>query len=765
MNLGSDTQFPASGFIGYYFNIQRGAGVRFSSYESINVLPRDVFVVKRVSNFDIVNQTIVPDSLQHPLLPAVQHTGIMDWGVDPFTPTTQATPACTPAELLRGLNFTQAQPYVIQVCNMRLAAAAESTNASQALATGAGGNPSSAQGLNASPPFVSIPAGTAIWWQGHPMRSLAADLAGQASAVVLGAGSQLTIRNLTLVNAGTQMQDPTGVAPPHPLQLFSMLLWAIGNSSADISLVLDLVTIIVPPEELAILKLFARGQRTLLAGVLAVVWLMKRRRSLQTHSSDIFKVLDTLESGKLHPAPSSPAVDSGAATLQLRGSSGALHRPGQLQQSRCGPGTKSWGVSSGLYEESSMGMVSDSFDRPGSEYGEWRPIAPNESEHMLQKVRSEVGAGGKLVISGVLGAGAHAVVYKGEWRGWPVAVKCLLFQEHRIHTKRQALQEAAINTRLAHPNIVNTYTFELRAIGANADGSPTLRGSGATAQKDDSHMSIAEDQAVAGDWKMYIVQEYCDGGHLKRAVDTGALTMDGVTPNMLTVVNTALDIACGVQHIHSKNIIHGDLSPANILLKLDDSRVDCLRAVAKVGDFGLSHMSKDGQSHVSNARQGTPYYTAPEVFTEGHMTKAADVYSFGVILHELYCGQPAWRRRHRAATPAHAAASGVRGDDAINTQGSGLTSQLSTGADDIVRYAMAPDQFRSCPLAFPAECPRWYAQLAAACMASRPEQRPKLFDVVKLLLVQQKQLAKEAASQATAPGRLPLLWSLRAQLN
>ncbi|KAL6765485.1 hypothetical protein V8C86DRAFT_803526 [Haematococcus lacustris] len=43
MNLGSDTQFPASGFIGYYFNIQRGAGVRFSSYESINVLPRDVF--------------------------------------------------------------------------------------------------------------------------------------------------------------------------------------------------------------------------------------------------------------------------------------------------------------------------------------------------------------------------------------------------------------------------------------------------------------------------------------------------------------------------------------------------------------------------------------------------------------------------------------------------------------------------------------------------------------------------------------------------
>ncbi|GFH17060.1 protein kinase domain-containing protein [Haematococcus lacustris] len=56
-----------------------------------------------------------------------------------------------------------------------------------------------------------------------------------------------------------------------------------------------------------------------------------------------------------------------------------------------------------------------------------------------------------------------------------------------------------------------------------------------------------------------------------------------------------------------------DLSPANILLKLDDSRPGCLKAVAKVGDFGLSHMSKDGQSHVSNVRQGTPFYTAPEL--------------------------------------------------------------------------------------------------------------------------------------------------------
>jgi serine/threonine protein kinase len=64
--------------------------------------------------------------------------------------------------------------------------------------------------------------------------------------------------------------------------------------------------------------------------------------------------------------------------------------------------------------------------------------------------------------------------------------------------------------------------------------------------------------------------------------------------NQLTIVvcrlrslQIALDIACGVSHIHSKNIIHGDLSPANVLLKTDENRVGILKAVAKVGVSGI----------------------------------------------------------------------------------------------------------------------------------------------------------------------------------
>jgi serine/threonine protein kinase len=39
------------------------------------------------------------------------------------------------------------------------------------------------------------------------------------------------------------------------------------------------------------------------------------------------------------------------------------------------------------------------------------------------------------------------------------------------------------------------------------------------------------------------------------------------------------------------------------------------------------------------------HITHAQVLTQGRISKACDVYSFGVILHELYCGQPAWRQR------------------------------------------------------------------------------------------------------------------------
>ena len=52
----------------------------------------------------------------------------------------------------------------------------------------------------------------------------------------------------------------------------------------------------------------------------------------------------------------------------------------------------------------------------------------------------------------------------------------------------------------------------------------------------------------------------------------------------------------------------------------------------QIADFGLCGLLEPGKRHVSSVKTGTPFYTAPEVVVSGTLTKAADVYSFGVLL-------------------------------------------------------------------------------------------------------------------------------------
>ena len=60
----------------------------------------------------------------------------------------------------------------------------------------------------------------------------------------------------------------------------------------------------------------------------------------------------------------------------------------------------------------------------------------------------------------------------------------------------------------------------------------------------------------------------------------------------------------------------------------------------QVADFGLSVRMKADQTHVSNQRFGTPLYIAPEVILDAKKSKAADVFSFGMMLWELVRRRP-----------------------------------------------------------------------------------------------------------------------------
>ncbi|GFR41985.1 hypothetical protein Agub_g2793 [Astrephomene gubernaculifera] len=73
----------------------------------------------------------------------------------------------------------------------------------------------------------------------------------------------------------------------------------------------------------------------------------------------------------------------------------------------------------------------------------------------------------------------------------------------------------------------------------------------------------------------------------------------------------------------------------------------------KIADFGLSVQLSDlAASHVSDMAQGTPFFAAPEVMMSGHMSPAADMYSFGVLLWLLMHGVSLGQLRHLLpATP------------------------------------------------------------------------------------------------------------------
>ena len=217
----------------------------------------------------------------------------------------------------------------------------------------------------------------------------------------------------------------------------------------------------------------------------------------------------------------------------------------------------------------------------------------------------------QLQIGNMIGRGSYGVVYYGQLAELPVAVKVMEGAPGPDWDARRwaARVEAAIAMDLSHPNITKTLDW---------------------GHQEDPHSG-----------KIWILQEMCDRGSLSEAVERGAFRQGQIPENpadMRSVLETALDVARGVQYLHSKNVLHADLSSNNVLLCT--APPDNYRGfTAKVTDFGLSRVAKNDQA---TKTFGTISHMAPELLMDGLMSQAADVYSFGTILWELWTGKRAW---------------------------------------------------------------------------------------------------------------------------
>jgi serine/threonine protein kinase len=215
------------------------------------------------------------------------------------------------------------------------------------------------------------------------------------------------------------------------------------------------------------------------------------------------------------------------------------------------------------------------------------PSAPPATLSVLRSVRREEAVDDWVIdfkdieLFDRIGEGSSGKVYVAWWMHTPVAIKFV---------EGSPRLEANLMLRMRHPNVASLFGMVV---------APTA-----------------------------LVMEYCSQGTLDTVLARGG----HIEYN--DRVRMAMDVARGMNYLHTRTpaILHRDLKSPNVLVHKSGE--------AKVADFNTSAVCSGPAP--SRPPPDNPMWLAPEVLAGQECTKASDVYSFGIIMWEVFTRQKPW---------------------------------------------------------------------------------------------------------------------------